>query len=66
MYFRSQIFTYLIILLLGFNIDTIAQKSLDKYQNNFQNPPTDCWPHTRWWWPGNAMHFGKIFFYIFL
>ena len=39
MYFRSQIFTYLIILLLGFNIDTIAQKSLDKFQNNFQNPP---------------------------
>ena len=20
-------------------------------QQNFQNPPVDCRPHTRWWWP---------------
>lgn len=22
---------------------------------NFKNPPADCWPHTRWWWPGNPV-----------
>ena len=22
---------------------------------NFKNPPADYWPHTRWWWHGNAV-----------
>ena len=22
---------------------------------NFKSPPTDYWPHTRWWWPGNPV-----------
>jgi len=33
---------------------SIGQKSLDIHKESFQNPPIDCWPHTRWWWPGNA------------
>jgi len=24
-------------------------------KKNFENPPRDCWPHTRWWWPGNPL-----------
>ncbi len=24
-------------------------------ESNFKNPPADCWPHTRWWWPGNPV-----------
>ncbi|MFH1744461.1 MAG: glycosyl hydrolase [bacterium] len=27
----------------------------DTLHENFQNPPIDCWPHTRWWWMGNAV-----------
>ena len=45
---------YLILLLTTFNIDSIGQKSLDKHKKFFMTPPMDCWPHTRWWWPGNA------------
>jgi len=33
----------------------VAQKSLDHLKEDFQDPPLDCWPHTRWWWPGNAV-----------
>lgn len=29
--------------------------ALKQIKENFQNPPMDCWPHTRWWWPGNPM-----------
>lgn len=31
-----------------------AQSFILKHKNAFQSPPMDCWPHTRWWWPGNA------------
>ena len=31
-----------------------AQTLDDKIQSGFVTPPRDCWPHTRWWWPGNA------------
>ena len=24
-------------------------------QSDFRDPPLDCWPHTRWWWPGNPV-----------
>ena len=24
-------------------------------RENFKTPPVDCWPHTRWWWPGNPV-----------
>ena len=27
----------------------------DPVRSNFINPPADCWPHTRWWWPGNPV-----------
>ena len=28
---------------------------LNELEQNFKNPPMDCWPHTRWWWPGNPV-----------
>ena len=54
MYSRSQIFIYLIFLLILFSDISIGQVSLEKHKTNFQNPPMDCWVHTRWWWLGNA------------
>lgn len=36
---------------------SVAQNILEKdtVLSNFKNPPLDCWPHTRWWWPGNPV-----------
>ncbi|HEY5510501.1 MAG TPA: glycosyl hydrolase [Prolixibacteraceae bacterium] len=31
-----------------------SQTATDPIETNFAAPPKDCWPHTRWWWPGNA------------
>ena len=39
-----------------------GQTSLDYLKGDFQNPPLDCWPHTRWWWPGNAVSKDEITF----
>jgi len=44
-----------VILLLFIATQLLAQKSLDHLKEGFQSPPLDCWPHTRWWWPGNAV-----------
>jgi len=54
MHSKSKVIVYLILLLVVFKNDSIGQSSLQKHVENFQNPPMDCWPHTRWWWPGNA------------
>ncbi|MEI6276027.1 MAG: glycosyl hydrolase [Prolixibacteraceae bacterium] len=32
-----------------------AQAPGETLETNFVHPPKDCWPHTRWWWPGNAI-----------
>ena len=36
---------------------SFAQSTLntEALRENFKNPPSDCWPHTRWWWPGNPV-----------
>jgi len=34
--------------------------SFDSIRSNFKNPPADCWPHTRWWWPGNPVSKAEI------
>jgi hypothetical protein len=31
-----------------------AQVANASLEAAFINPPKDCWPHTRWWWPGNS------------
>lgn len=51
---KFNVIIYLLILLVSVNNETVGQKSLEKHIANFQEPPMDCWPHTRWWWPGNA------------
>ncbi len=33
----------------------LANTESDSIRAGFQNPPADCWPHTRWWWPGNPL-----------
>ena len=42
----------LIILLPATSIR--AQTVKETLETNFVKPPKDYWPHTRWWWPGNA------------
>ena len=32
----------------------MAQADTENLKSGFLQPPRDCWPHTRWWWPGNA------------
>jgi hypothetical protein len=32
-----------------------AGSGTDTLKSGFMNPPADCWPHTRWWWPGNPV-----------
>ncbi|NOX66834.1 MAG: hypothetical protein GXO85_13835, partial [Chlorobi bacterium] len=51
---KIQLFIYIILLLVLCNNTQIAQSSLDQHISNFIEPPMDYWPHTRWWWPGNA------------
>ncbi len=36
---------------------SVAQNAVnpDDLIQNFKKPPADCWPHTRWWWPGNPV-----------
>ncbi len=52
--------TNLIVVLLFFIAATAVAQSLgrteiENIQLKFKNPPADCWPHTRWWWPGNPL-----------
>ena len=44
-----------IIFLLLLATQLLAQKSMAHLKGGFRDPPPDCWPHTRWWWPGNAV-----------
>ena len=45
---------YLLLVLFLFSLSSEGQNLLNQHQESFKNPPMDCWPHTRWWWPGNA------------
>ena len=27
----------------------------EEIREYFKSPPAGCWPHTRWWWPGNPV-----------
>ena len=53
-----------LVLLFLTAMSIFAQRSggteLEKIQIDFKNPPADCWPHTRWWWPGNPVSKGEI------
>ena len=40
----------------------VTKTGTDLLVSGFQNPPADCWPHTRWWWPGNPVSKEEITF----
>ena len=49
---------FLFLLLIFFQIQMLhatENATFKEIKSNFQNPPMDCWPHTRWWWPGNPV-----------
>ena len=37
-----------------------SQPTKESLETNFLQPPKDCWPHTRWWWPGNSAYREEI------
>ncbi|MCE1198269.1 MAG: hypothetical protein LWW85_04815 [Marinilabiliales bacterium] len=43
-----------LLALLSSGQPVLSQKGVSPIDSQFVNPPKDCWPHTRWWWPGNA------------
>lgn len=47
-------FRILILIFAAIFNENCAQQFLKEHEDNFKSPPMDCWPHTRWWWPGNA------------
>lgn len=44
----------LFLLFIVQSFDSSGQNLLNKHSEYFITPPMDCWPHMRWWWPGNA------------
>ncbi|MDP2335472.1 MAG: glycosyl hydrolase [Bacteroidota bacterium] len=54
----KQIVIILGLLLLIMSVaeaQPIPGTETDSVEIQFRNPPIDCWPHTRWWWPGNPV-----------
>lgn len=50
-----KLFPISITLMLLLSFSPLKAQPLDeKILSGFMTPPKDCWPHTRWWWPGNA------------
>ncbi|MCC6588092.1 MAG: hypothetical protein IT168_15470 [Bryobacterales bacterium] len=50
-----------VLFLAGFSL---AAADLDQLRNDFQKPPADYRPHTRWWWMGNALRKQDISFQL--
>ena len=54
----------LLVFLLFIGTIAVAQNSqgsdTGQIESDFRNPPLDCWPHTRWWWPGNPVSKAEI------
>ena len=49
---------FILLFIIIFHIQILQaseNQTLKEIKQNFQNPPMDCWPHTRWWWPGNPV-----------
>ena len=50
-----KLFLIRILLISIIHVANLRAQPLDKsMETNFVQPPKDCWPHTRWWWSGNA------------
>ena len=52
---KINLILILALICIVMNVQAGGIPSLDELENNFKNPPMDCWPHTRWWWPGNPV-----------
>ena len=54
----------ILAILLSVSTFTMARNprdiAIDSIRSGFKNPPADCWPHTRWWWPGNPVSKAEI------
>ena len=50
--FKPVIFILWFLIICG--LDSSGQMVLSEHKDFFKNPPMDCYPHTRWWWPGTV------------
>ena len=50
---KLNLFPVFILFVLLWNFSDA--QDMQEIENQFMNPPADCWPHTRWWWPGNPV-----------
>ncbi len=44
-----------LILIVSITPFSPAANSIEEVKQRFREPPADCHPHTRWWWPGNPV-----------
>ncbi len=51
----GRMFLTLVFMGFSFSACAFAVDSNAAIRQDFLNPPTDCWPHTYWFWPGNAV-----------
>ncbi len=52
---QIKLFLISVLLVPIIPVANLRAQPLDKtMETNFVQPPKDCWPHTRWWWSGNA------------
>lgn len=52
---RLSLFLLTFLFVSTINLSGFSIQQKDSLQAGFLNPPADCWPHTRWWWPGNPL-----------
>lgn len=52
---RVAAFIVVPILLSLVSSISVNGQEINELKEGFKNPPADCWPHTRWWWPGNPV-----------
>lgn len=50
----------LLLWAVAFPLISYSNPSGDSIRAGFLSPPADCWPHTRWWWPGNPLSKDEI------
>ena len=48
------ILTSVLLMMVFLSFAPSAQTTKANLESGFENPPKDCWPHTRWWWSGNS------------
>lgn len=51
----KKLFIQLLYILMLTTSIYAQDHDISNLKDSFINPPTNCWPHTRWWWPGNPV-----------